>query len=124
MAMSRVQQVVDLERHKGLLRPRDLAEAGIARQYLHIAHKRGLIERVGRGLYRVPGELVSPRISLAEVCKRASGGVIYIDFRFSFHGLTTQIPSIVYLAIPEKAHIPRTETVQVHTVCFSGPAFT
>ncbi|MCK4342074.1 MAG: hypothetical protein KAY37_10170 [Phycisphaerae bacterium] len=36
MASDRVQQVVDLAREKGLLRPRDLAAVGIPRQYLRM----------------------------------------------------------------------------------------
>jgi predicted transcriptional regulator of viral defense system len=40
---------------KGLIRARDLAEHGIPRQYLSIACERGLLERLDRGLYALPG---------------------------------------------------------------------
>ena len=114
--MSRVEQVVDLARRKGLLRPRDLAEVGIPRQYLRIACSRGLVERVARGLYRVPGAMASENQSLAEVCKLVPTGVICL--------LSAQNPFEVWLAIGEKAHEPKIKTIQVRLVRFSGMALT
>jgi predicted transcriptional regulator of viral defense system len=124
MPTDRVQRVVNLAREKGLLRPRDLAVVGIPRQYLRMAHERGLVERVARGLYRVAGEMTSDKASLAEVCKRAPSGVICLISALSFHELTTQIPHFVYLAIGEKAHLPQIEHVNVEVFRFSGTALT
>ena len=124
MATSRVQRVVDLARQTGLLRPRDLAKMGIPRQYLRMAHEQGQLERVARGLSRLPGIIMSQHTSLAEVCKRAPSGVVCLISALSFHGLTTQVPHLVYLAIGEKAHSPRIETVDVQIFRFSGSAFT
>lgn len=124
MSSDRVQRVVDLAREKGLLRPRDLAAVGIPRQYLRIAHERGLVERVDRGLYRAAGEMPSEKASLAEVCKRAPSGVICLISALSFHELTTQIPHFVYLAIGEKAHPPQIGHVNVQVFRFSGAALT
>lgn len=124
MATSLINQIVDLAREKGLLRPRDLAERGIPRQYLRLARDRGLIERIARGLYRMHGEMTSENASLAEVCKRAPSGVVCLISALSFHELTTQIPHIVHLAIEQKAHPPKIETVQVRYFRFSGKAFT
>ena len=124
MTTSRIQQVVELAREKGLIRPRDLAALGIPRQYLRMACDRGLVERVARGLYRAAGGMVSEHVSLAEVCKRAPSGVICLVSAPSFHELTTQIPHCVYLAIEQKAHAPRIEMVEVRFFRFSGRAFT
>lgn len=124
MATRHIHQIVDLAHKKGLLRPRDLAEKGIPRQYLRMARDRGLIERVARGLYRVPGEMTTEHASLAEVCKRAPSGVICLISALSFHELTTQNPHFVYLAIDAKAHSPKIETVHVQFFRFSAKAFT
>lgn len=124
MVAARIKQVVALARRKGLLRPRDLAEIGLPRQYLRMATERGLVERVGRGLYQVPGAMVTERISEAEVCKRVPGGVICLISALNFHGLTTQVPHFVWLAVDGKAATPRIETVAVQIVRFSGPALT
>lgn len=124
MPTDRIHRVVDLAREKGLLRSRDLEAAGIPRQYLRLAHERGLVERVARGLYRVAGEMTSDKASLAEVCKRAPSGVICLISALSFHELTTQIPHFVYLAVGAKAHPPRIDHVNVQVFRFSGPALT
>jgi predicted transcriptional regulator of viral defense system len=68
---------VTMTRRKGLLRPRDLAETSIPREYLRRACKQGLLERVGRGLYRVPGTMATESQSLAEVCRKVPMGVVF-----------------------------------------------
>jgi predicted transcriptional regulator of viral defense system len=122
MATSRVPQVVALTRRKGLLRPRDLEELRIPRQYLRMALEQGLVEKVARGLYQVPGDRSSQYASLAEVCKRVPAGVICLISALEFHGLTTQIAHFVYLAIPEKAHAPHFEAREVRIFRFSSKA--
>ncbi len=124
MSTSRIQLVVNLARKKGLLRPRDLSEAGLPREYLRMACDRGLLERVSRGLYRVPDGMESEHISLAEVCKRAPSGVVCLLSALSYHGLTTQVPHGVWLAIGPKARDPRIETVRMRIFRFSGKALT
>lgn len=123
MANRRVRQVVDLALEKGVLRPRDLAESGIPRQYLRMAHEQGLVERVARGLYCVP-EIRLSQPTLAEVCKRVPNAVVCLTSALAFHHLTTQVPHHVHLAIGEKAHAPKIEFVEVHYVRFSGMALT
>jgi predicted transcriptional regulator of viral defense system len=103
---------------------RDLADLGIPRQYLRMAHERGLVQRVARGLYRVPGGMVSEHQSLAEVCKRVPSGVICLISALSFHELTTQIPHFVYLAIDDKARAPQIEHIKLRVFRFSGKALT
>jgi len=124
MVASRVSKVVELARRKGLLRPRDLAEVGIAREYLRLAVERGLLERVARGLYRPVGATVSEHVSLAEVCKKAPSGVICLLSALSFHELTTQLPRAVWLAVGPRARVPAIETVGLEVVRFSGRALT
>jgi predicted transcriptional regulator of viral defense system len=117
-------RVVDLARHRVLLRPRDLSAKRIPRQYLVRACKKGLIERVGRGLYRAPGTTVTENQSLAEVCKKVPGGTICLLSALRFHDLTTQNPFEVWLAIGQNARTPRIDTVALRVVRFSGAALT
>ncbi|MCC6627939.1 MAG: type IV toxin-antitoxin system AbiEi family antitoxin domain-containing protein [Chloroflexi bacterium] len=53
---SRADQVLRRARQHGILRPRDLAAHGIAREYLRRLTRRGLLERAGRGLYVLPSD--------------------------------------------------------------------
>jgi len=118
-----VRKVVSLARRKGVLRPRDLAEIGIHRQYLRMAHEQGLVERIERGLYSVPGTMLSEP-TLAEVAKRVPGGVICLISALAFHHLTTQVPHSVDVTIGSKAHAPRIDFVDVRYYRESGQALT
>ena len=119
-----MEQLIEFTRSKGLLRARDLDEIGVPRQYLTLACKQGALERVGRGLYCLPGAMMDEHRSLAEVCKQVPSGVICLLSALQYHELTTQMPHEVWLAIGEKDRKPKFESVQVKTVRFSGPAFT
>ena len=119
----KTQQIALLAKRQGLLRPRDLATLNISRQYLRLACEQGLIERTGRGIYRVPGTMMTEHQSLAEVCKRVPNGVICLLSALRFHDLTTQNPAEVWIAIGERAHAPHIEHVAVRTAHFSGAAF-
>ena len=118
----RKEQVLDLVRDAGILRPRDLDEHGIPRVYLSRLHDAGLLERVGRGLYRLPDAPVSEHHSLALAAKRVPKGVVCLLSALRFHDLTTQAPHEVWLAIGEKARRPRVEHPPLHIVRFAPDA--
>lgn len=121
---SGTQKVLDLMRRTGVLRPRDLDHLGIPREYLVRLLRRGQVRRVGRGLYTLPGAVVTEHQSLVEACKLVPHGVVCLLSALRFHGLTTQTPSEVWMAIGPKAWRPSPENVSLHIVRFSGPALT
>lgn len=104
---------------KGLIRARDLADHGIPRQYLSIACERGLLERLDRGLYSLPGTVQTEHRSLVEVCKLVPHGVICLLSALQFHGMTTQSPFEVWVSIGESKEIPRISLVQLRITRFS-----
>ncbi len=118
MVKSRADRVLDLVRKAGILRPRDLHEHGIPRQYLRILHNRGLVRRLGRGLYVAQDAPLTEHHSLAEACKRIPHGVVCLLSALRYHGLTTQMPREVWLAIDEKARVPKPGAVHLRIVRF------
>ncbi|HUT31898.1 MAG TPA: type IV toxin-antitoxin system AbiEi family antitoxin domain-containing protein [Planctomycetota bacterium] len=122
VSKTRCQRVLDLARTAGILRPRDLEPHGIARQYLRLLCDRGLLQRIGRGLYALPDEEVTEHHSLAEACKRVPAGVVCLISALGFHELTTQIPHEVWLAIGYRAWRPRVDHPPIRIVRFSGAA--
>jgi predicted transcriptional regulator of viral defense system len=62
--------------------------------------------------------------SLAEACKRVPHGVVCLLSALQFHELTTQAPFEVWLALGEKARLPRVEYPPLRIFRFSGPALT
>lgn len=116
-------KTLELVERKGVLRSRDLAAQGIPRAYLQRLVERGQIERVGRGLYTLPGAVLGERHSFAEACKRVPSGVICLLSALRFHGLTNQNPFEVWLAIDRKAWRPKVASPPLRLIFFSGQAF-
>ena len=124
MATSTTERVLELVKRAGVLRPRDLDPYHIPRQYLHLLHRRGLVHRVGRGLYIAADVDVTEHHSLAEACKRVPHGVVCLLSALRFYGLTTQAPFEVWMAIDEKARVPKQDALHLRIVRFSGKALT
>lgn len=116
------EEILELVREAGFVRPRDLESAGLSGSALAQLASRGLLTRVGRGLYAAPGAVPSEHRSLAEVSKRTPRGVICLLSALRFHGLTTQSPPEIWLAIGPKDRAPRPDGVRLRIVRASGEA--
>lgn len=117
-------RVVGLLKSKGLMRPRELASHGITRSVLQRMSERGEIERVRRGLYALPGAITSEHQSLIEASKRVPSCVTCLLSALSFHGIGTQLPHEVWIAIDRKTRRPRVEYPPLRIVRFSGQSLT
>lgn len=102
-------------------RPRELAEEGISREHLRRLAGRGLVERAARGVYLSPDASRSPHRDLLVVATRAPGGVFCLLTALVFHGLTTEMPHEVWLAIGLKARAPALDTPPLRIVRLSEP---
>ena len=106
---NQLEEVRQLARDRGAIRPRDLAELGLPREYLHRLWQAGELERVARGLYvSLEGEL-SQHHSLVQASRLAPQGVVCLLSALRFHEIGTQEPNSVWLALPRGAWTPRTE---------------
>jgi predicted transcriptional regulator of viral defense system len=105
----------------GLLRPRDLAEYGIPRGRLKGMLVREEVERVGRGLYRLRGAPLDELETIAAVSKRVPKAIVCLLTALHVHGIGTQAPRDVWIALDRKARKPRTPDLPVRLVRFSGP---
>jgi predicted transcriptional regulator of viral defense system len=115
------EQVIEFVRERGVVRPRDLAAHGLPRHYLQRLTDAGVLERVGRGLYSLPGGEVTEHRTLAEVAARVPQGVLALLSALQLHGLTSQMPHRVWVAIGEKDRLPSTD-LPVRIVRFSRAA--
>jgi predicted transcriptional regulator of viral defense system len=109
-----------LLRETGIARSRDLESAGLNRTELRRLVARGRIDRVGRGLYALPGAAQSERDDLAAAALRVPRGVICLLSALRFHGVTTQNPRDVWMAIDRKAWRPRIEHPPLRLIYLSG----
>lgn len=122
MAASSTDRIVDLVRRAGVLRPRDLDAEGIPRVYLRRLHAAGVLDNPGRGLYVLADAQPSEHQSLAQACKRVPHGIVCLLSALQFHGLTTQAPFEVWLAIGESARRPKADYPPLRIVRFSEAA--
>mgnify|MGYP001201134069 CR=1 FL=1 len=100
-------RVLEMARLKGLLLASDVARRGIPRTYLQRLVRAGLLVRSGRGQYRASAADVSEHHSLAEAAARVPRGVVCLLSALRFHGLTTQNPVEVWMAVDHKAWRPK-----------------
>lgn len=121
---SKTELVFELARKAGIVRPRDLAEHRIPQVYLRRLLHRGLLVQPARGLYVLPNGRVTTHRSLAEVAKRTPRAVICLLSALRFHGLTTQAPFEVWIAIDRKARAPKSGKPRIRVVRMSGKALT
>ncbi len=119
MPLSISERVVELIRREGILRPRDLDDAGISRVYLRRLQATGAIESPGRGLYVLPGSKPSAHWKLALACKRMPKAVVCLHSALHFHGLLAKAPPKVWMAIVSGDRCPQFESPPVRIVRFS-----
>ena len=118
------EQVLALASSASLLRARDVAALSLPTIILSRLVKDGRLRRVGRGVYARPDRPLSEHISLAEVALRVPRGVICLLSALHIHGLGTQAPHQIWLAIPQNSPTPRFERPSLRPVRMSGPALT
>lgn len=95
--------------HSGLMRTQQAINEGIAPRTLYQLRETGAIVRESRGLYRLADTEPGAYFDLVQVAMRIPKGVICLISALSFHGLTTQIPHQVYIALSIDAEKPRLE---------------
>ena len=120
---TQTQRVLELARQHGLLRSRDLQAVGAPRVMLTRLMASGQLEKVGRGLYRLPQTQMSEDESLAAIAIKVPQAVFCLLTALQFHGLTTQLPRQVWLAMPRGSHAPRIDYPPIRMVQYSGQSY-
>lgn len=105
-----------LKKKQAYIKPnRQIRSGGLARY-----SKAGKLERIERGIYRLPDAPVTENESLIVANLIIPKGIICLISALRFHDLTTQNPNEVWLAIEPHSHRPKSSTVSLRLVHFSG----
>lgn len=104
----------------GLLRAVDLETQGIPRHRLTGMLRRGEIQRVSRGIYRLHDAPLSELETIAAVSKRIPDAIVCLLTALHIHGIGTQAPRDVWIALDRKARKPQASSLPVRLVRFSG----
>ena len=112
--------IASLLQSQALLRPSDAVAHGYSRMYLAQLAKQGLVRKISRGLYATPKRKESEFSSLAEIASKHPKALVCLLSALAFHGLTTQAPHEVWIAIGNKDRIPTMSYPPLRVVRFGG----
>ena len=107
-----------------MLRLKDFVAAGIGPETLARLVREQAVARPARGLYQLPDADVDAAHSLAEASVLVPKGVVCLISALQYHGLTLQMPSVVWMAIDRAAWRPKIDHPPIRFVRFSGSALT
>lgn len=108
----------------GQLRMNEAIKRGISRYMLYKLKEEGVIEKISRGIYRLKDLPPIGNPDLVTVSLRYPNSVICLISALAFHGITTQIPHSVSVAIPRGSRPPSLDYPPVQSHQFSGDAYT
>ena len=105
-------------------RPSQLEPLGIPYHKLRQLERNEAVERIGWGLYRLADAEPTERYSIALVCAQVPNSIVCLLSALQVHGIGTQLPHQIWVAIPHKAKPPVLTNVAVRLLRFSGAAWT
>ena len=120
---SRAQLQTLFRQHGGQLRLIEALARGFSRYQFYQLRDEGLIEPVSRGLYRLADLPPIENPDLVAAATRFPHAVLCLISALDWHGITTQIPHQVHLAVARDARLPVLDYPPVAGYRFSGWAF-
>ncbi len=120
---TQAQRALDLACAKGILRPCDLEAIGIPRVVLTRLTASGQLDKIGRGLYRLPTAKISEHVDLETIGTKIPQAVFCLFTALRFHELTTQMPHQTWIAMPRGSHSPKIDYPPIKMVQYSGDAY-
>jgi len=98
-------------------------DLGVHPRTLYAMRDAGMLEQLGRGLFRLSDLPPLGNPDLVAVALRVPEGVICLLSALAVHEITTQIPHEVHIALRRGAETPRVEHPPVRAFWFTGRAF-
>jgi predicted transcriptional regulator of viral defense system len=111
-------QALSLLQSRGMMRLRELSDAGITGATVSRLEQEGAVVRLARGLYQLADAPLDQQHSLAEAAKLIPKGGICLTSALAFHGLTDQLPARVWIALGQKDWRPRIAYPPIRVVRF------
>ena len=96
---------------------------GITRYKLYVLRDRGIIEPISRGIYRLVDLPPMGNPDLVTVSLRFPNAVVCLVSALAYHGITTQIPHEVSVAVPRASRVPSLDIPPIRAHRFSKEAY-
>lgn len=121
----RLSRATDIFREAGgVLRTSEALSAGIHPRDLYALRDRGELEKVSRGVYRLAELPPLGQPDLVTVVARVPKAVVTLISALHFHGITTEIPHSVSIALPRGTSTPQLDWPPLDVYRYSGERFT
>ncbi len=117
-------QLAASARSKAVLQPRDFERLRMHPQEISRLVNKGELIRLGRGRYVLPQAEHSENLGLALVAAAVPRSVVCLLSALRFHGIGTQAPHEVWIAVEQGTTRPRLDYPPVRVTLTSGSAFT
>jgi len=111
-------------KHGGQLRMSEAIEHGITRYMLYSLRDKGIIEQVSRGIYRLVELPPINNPDLVTVSLRFPNAVICLISALAYHGITTQVPHYVSVAVSRESRMPALDYPPIRAHRFSNMSYT
>jgi predicted transcriptional regulator of viral defense system len=121
---SHKERALEVARQCGIARGRDFDAVGVTRATIQRLRDEGVLQQVGRGLYKLADAPTDTGTSLAEAVRIQPRGVICLLSALQFHELTTQTPHAVWMMLGQKDWAPVNPSITLKIVRASGEALT
>ena len=109
--------------HSGQLKMSEAVSLGITRYMLYSLRDKGVIEQVTRGVYRLAELPAISNLDLVTVSLRYPYAVICLISALSYHGITTQIPHEVFIAVSRDSRMHQLKHPPLRVYKFSNNSF-
>lgn len=107
---------------RGVIRSRDADAIGVSARYLDKLVEKGVLQKVGRGLFSLVDYDWTEHHSLATVSAYMPNCVVCLLSALQFHGIGTQLPNSVWIAMPNFAPPPKGILIPVEVVHMNSRA--
>jgi len=120
MKIAPSKSALELLHAKGMVRAHELASIGVTGETLQQLLRTGLLVRISRGLYAAPDRALNEHDQLAQLAIKHPKMVFCLLTALRIHGLTTQAPHEVWVAISPNARAPQVSYPPLRIVRLSG----
>lgn len=109
--------------HNGILRTAEAIKLGIHPVYLYRLRDEGVLESLGRGVFRLASMPDFSEPDLVLVAKRIPQGIVCLISALAYYELTIQIPHFVYIALPRTSRLPKSSYPPLRYFWYSKSAY-
>jgi predicted transcriptional regulator of viral defense system len=107
----------------GMLRTSKAIRLGVHPRTLYALRDAGEIEQIGRGIYRLSSAPPFSSPDLVPIAIRIPRAVVCLISALAHHGLTTQVPHAVDIALPSHAQTPKVDGVPIRVFWYPEASF-